>query len=102
MQGFFDYDEQRLSNMADAIVREIADNDKIVDYEFGYTNSFCEETICKFTEAVRMLREARIFVHRIDVLLSGDENEKTFLKRLKKDLEKFRTAHDEYCGKNKK
>ena len=101
-QGFFDYDEQRFSNIADAIMSEIADNDRIVDYEFGYTHSFCDETILKFIEAVRMLREAKVYVHRIDVLLSGDENEKTFLRRLNKDLEKSRTAHDEYCSKKVK
>lgn len=101
-QGFFDYEEERLTKIADAIVQEIADNDKIIDYEFGFRNGFCEETISKFEEAVKKLREARVYVHRIDCLLSGDENEKTFLRRLRHDLEKLHTKHDEYCTKKSK
>lgn len=39
-------------------------------------------------EGIRKLKEAKIYTQRIDWLLSGDDGEGNFKKRLKQDLEK--------------
>ena len=92
--GFFDHQQYHLDDIAEAILQEIVDNDKIIDYEFGYSHSYCDETIKKFEEAVRFLHIAKIYVDRIDYLLRGDDNGKTFLNRLKKDLEKYNVKQE--------
>ena len=52
-----------------------------------YHYEYPEEVIEKFKEGIALLRIAAIYTKRIDWLLSGDDGEETFLKRLKKDLE---------------
>ena len=44
------------------------------------------EVIKEFKKAVKLLKQADIFVHRIDYLVSGDDGEESFLRRLKEDL----------------
>lgn len=48
-----------------------------------------DEVIEKFKEAVVILRKAAIYGQRIDYLLSGDDGEESFLKRLQEDLEQL-------------
>jgi hypothetical protein len=45
--------------------------------------------IMQFKIAVVMLRQAEVYAHRIDWLLSGDDSEESFIKRLVKDLNKL-------------
>lgn len=52
-----------------------------------YHCKYPDEVIEKFKEAVKILRMAEIYAHRIDLLLSGDDAVDTFLKSFKKDLE---------------
>jgi len=61
--------------------------DEIKD-EYGYMNGhfYSDATIEKFNEAVRYLRIAQIYAQRIDWLVSADDGEDSFLKRLKEDL----------------
>jgi hypothetical protein len=40
-------------------------------------------------DCIRYLRIAEIYAHRVDWLLSGDDNEEHFIKRLKEDLDEF-------------
>jgi hypothetical protein len=47
-----------------------------------------KEVIEKFQEAVKILKTGEIYTQRIDWLLSGDDGEESFLRRLKEDLEK--------------
>ena len=37
-------------------------------------------------EGIEILKKAQIYAHRIDWLLSGDDGEESFLKRLEEDL----------------
>ena len=39
---------------------------------------------------LKILNKAFVYVNRIDWLLSGDDGEETFHKRLKEDLEKLK------------
>lgn len=51
-------------------------------------NGYSEATVNEFYKAVELLRMAETYVERIDYLLSGDDSEKSFHRRLKEDLEK--------------
>ena len=44
------------------------------------------EVIKEFKKAVKLLKQADVYVHRIDYLVSGDDGEESFLRRLKEDL----------------
>ena len=48
---------------------------------------FSPATIREFTKAVRMLRKAAVYAQRIDWLLSSDDGEDSFHKRLKEELD---------------
>jgi hypothetical protein len=75
--GRFDHKQYDMHYIADKIEHEVLINDKK------------KEVIEKFKEAVIILRKAAIYTQRIDWLLSGDDEEETFLKRLKKDLKEL-------------
>jgi hypothetical protein len=75
--GRFDHKQYDMNYIADKIEHEVLINDKK------------KEVIEKFKEAVIILRKAAIYTQRIDWLLSGDDEEETFLKRLKKDLKEL-------------
>ena len=51
---------------------------------------YSKETITEFRRAVRLLKRAEVYTQRIDWLLSGDDGEDTFHKRLKADLKKLK------------
>ena len=75
--GRFEYKQYDMNYIADKIEHEVLINSKN------------KEVIEKFKEAVIILRKAAIYTQRIDWLLSGDDEEETFLERLKKDLEEL-------------
>ena len=75
--GRFEYKQYDMNYIADKIEHEVLINSKK------------KEVIEKFKEAVIILRKAAIYTQRIDWLLSGDDEEETFLKRLKKDLKEL-------------
>jgi hypothetical protein len=45
-----------------------------------------DEVIEKMKEAVKALKIAQIYAQRVDWLLSGDDGEESFLKRLEEEL----------------
>ena len=105
--GRFDYDQYKIGNIADDIEKYIERNGKPktkeelakepyfgADYYKEYPEAlnhhkYPDEVIEKFKEAVRVLRMAEIYAHRVDWLLSGDDGEETFLTRLENELEKL-------------
>lgn len=52
----------------------------------GYYPEYSEETIKEFKKAIDILRIAEIYAQRVDYLISGDDGEESFHKRLKKEL----------------
>jgi len=77
--GHFDYKQYNISDIADEIENVIALN---VDRNYPYT----PETIEQFEKAVEVLRVAKIYVQRIDWLLSCDEGQEQFHQRLEEEL----------------
>lgn len=102
--GRFDYDQYKIGHIADDIEQVIERNgrektkeelkeeswrtpdwyEQYPEDRFWY--EYPPEVIEKFKIAVQKLREAQIYAHRIDWLLSGDDGEETFLERLEDEL----------------
>ncbi len=95
--GHFDYDQYRITTIADSIESVIEKNKKPIDprdkdnywsdQEFYY--DFSDEVIEKFKEGLTILRQAAVYAQHIDWLLSGDDGEESFLRRLKEELKKL-------------
>jgi hypothetical protein len=79
--GHFGYKQFELQKLADEI-EQLALENATQDWDEPYG----PETISEFNEAVRLLRRAYIYVQRIDWLVSCDDNEATFNKRLHAQL----------------
>lgn len=86
--GAFDYQEWRIDDIADKVEQEIvnSENDEVQDEEERYIYKFSPETIKEFKRGLKVLRQAYIYAHRIDYLLSGDDGEESFLRRTRKEL----------------
>lgn len=89
--GYFDYQQYRLGEIADRIETLIETNhsEELNEYGDPVGRGYTEETIEEFVAAVRILREAYVYVQRVDWLLSGDDGEEEFHKRLEQDLDDF-------------
>lgn len=59
------------------------------DGEVPYFPDYSEETIKEFRKGIDILKRARIYAHRIDLLMSGDDGEESFHKRLKEKLKEL-------------
>ena len=86
--GHFDYNQYRITTIADTIDSMIWNNKSEEVNEWGDSigNNYSEETIAEFEKAVLYLNLAYIYAQRIDWLVSGDDGEETFHRRLADDL----------------
>ncbi len=86
--GHFDYQQYRLSDIADSIEgvieANVTDGNPLDSNE--WMQSYSAATIAEFKTAVDLLRRAQCYAQRIDWLVSGDDGENTFHERLKEDL----------------
>lgn len=105
--GKFNYDQHRIKYMAEIVEHYIEQNGRPKtreelkdegwidpDWYRKYPEDlnhykYPDDVIEKFKEAVVVLRKAAIYAHRIDYLLSGDDGEESFLKRLQEELEQL-------------
>ena len=101
--GFFDYKQYEIDNIADNIERELnkqgklkpkdelyRDNEYYLKYpedKFYFTHPEIVQE--KMREAIKYLKIAGVYAHRIDWYLSGDDGDESFIKRLKEDLDKL-------------
>ena len=78
--GRFDYLQKRYEwDEAIEIIQNHIDNNER-EYE--------KETIEEFKTGLNLIKKARIYMQRIDWLLSDDDGEESFHKRLSEDLSK--------------
>lgn len=87
--GRFNYAGANLGWIARDI-EEIIDNNnnsELDNWGSPKGNWFNDNTIQELKKAVKILRLAEIYEHRVDWLLSGDDNEEGFIKRLKHDID---------------
>ena len=89
--GHFDYKQYELGYIADAIQTLVDNNEDKTENEWGDTKGrgYSKKTIREFKKAIRVIREALIYAQRVDWLVSDDDGEDTFHKRLKEDLSKL-------------
>lgn len=92
--GSFDYKQYEIARIADDIENLIEINGKkrdgkIESWEETNYYEYPPDVIQKFKEAVLHLRTAQVYAHRIDWLVSGDDSEESFLRRLNEDLMKI-------------
>jgi len=84
--GHFDYQQHCLLDIADEIQRVIRDNG-VQEPDGWEAPLFSPETLASFREAVALLRRAYVYVQRIDWLVSCDDGEEDFHRRLREELE---------------
>jgi hypothetical protein len=89
--GHFEYKQYQIGSIADDIEQLIIDNDSDELDDYGYRKGchFTKETVEEFKQALSVLRKAHIYAQCIDWLVSGDDGEDSFHRRLKNDLEKL-------------
>jgi hypothetical protein len=86
--GHFNYKQHTLLDMADDIGSEILTNDSTEKNEWGNNigSHYSPETIAEFEKAVKALKLAYVYAQRIDWLLSCDDGEDSFHRRLQAQL----------------
>jgi hypothetical protein len=88
--GHFNYGQYRLLDMADDIESIILNNDNEEKDQWGdrIGRGYPPDVVERLKKGVRILRQAYVYVHRIDWLLSGDDGEGAFIRRLSEELQR--------------
>lgn len=101
--GYFDYKQYYINEIIDSIEQELnsqgkpkpkselwMDDDYYKKYpEEKFYHTHPEEIQEKFKNAINVLKQASIYIQRIDWYLSGDDSEESFLSRLQNELDKL-------------
>lgn len=102
--GHFNYDQYKIDQIAEDIQQELDNQGKekfkeelwmSKEYYQDHPEEKLEYTYPKniqkeFKNAIKALKIAAVYAQRVDWLLSGDDGEDSFLKRLKEDLNKIK------------
>lgn len=86
--GHFDYKQYDMDSIYQDIKQLVLTNDSYELNQWGDSKGrhYTAETIDEFKLGLKFLRLAEIYTHRIDWLLSGDDGEESFHRRLASDL----------------
>lgn len=89
--GYFNYAQFRIGDIEAMIEEEIEKIENGDPDEYGYSygdylGEYKDDVVKRMKEAVVALARARVYAHRIDWFLSGDNGPERFLKRLDDDL----------------
>jgi hypothetical protein len=89
--GHFQYKQWEIGNIADEVEQLILTNDseELDCWGDRKGSHFNPETIEEFKKGLTVLRQAHVYAQRIDWLVSGDDGEDSFLRRLKLELDKI-------------
>lgn len=96
--GHFDYQQYHIENIRESIEKELERQGKVNNKgELYYNGEYHKEKEVYYTypdivqekmrEAMKQLKIASIYAHRVDLLLSGDDGEESFVRRLKEELD---------------
>jgi hypothetical protein len=90
--GHFNYAQYNFVMIAEEIEQLIEKNDCNDKNQWGDVigNHYSRETMREFDKAVSLLKEAYVYVQRIDWLVSGDDGEDSFHRRLANELSKVK------------
>lgn len=106
--GHFDYVQYRIQEIVekikdvilqnkkertkeDADPWELDENGNIKEY-YKYCYDFSPDTIEEFKNGINFLQKAYVYIQRIDWLLSGDDGEESFHRRLLEDINKINAS----------
>jgi hypothetical protein len=113
--GHWEYIQYRFTDVVDDIDKLVEQNGKPkteeeLKEERWYDNDWYEkypedlnhyeypqEVIEQFKKAAEAIKIAQIYIQRMDWLLSGDDGEESFLRRINEDLKELQ---DEKCNNN--
>lgn len=84
--GHFNYKQHHLLEISEDIGSEIFNNNEKNEWGDSLGNQYSPETIAEFEKAVKALKLAYAYAQRIDWLLSGDDGEDSFHKRLQAQI----------------
>ena len=86
--GRWDYVQYRLEDIARDISEIIKTNDSTELTEWGtqYGRGYDVDTLDALSEAIPIIRMAAVHIQRADWLLSGDDGEDSYLRRLRQDI----------------
>lgn len=93
--GAFDYWQYHLTMIADQIQEKIDKNNEKPTYFGAFSDDgwegqmYSDDTIEEFKKAIRYLKIAEVYAQRVDWLISGDDGEEEFHRRLKEDLKEI-------------
>jgi hypothetical protein len=87
--GHFNYKQHHLLEISEDIGSEIFNNNEKNEWGDNIGNRYNAETIVEFEKAVKVLKIAYVYAQRIDWLLSGDDGEDSFHKRLQAQLKEL-------------
>lgn len=79
--GYFEYKQYHINDIVDDICRLIRYSQSS-ESQWKYSS----DTISRFYEAIHYLEIAKVYAHRIDWLLCGDDSEESFHKNLDEEL----------------
>ena len=83
--GYFNYQQHTISAIADSIAEHLEE----------YPDEYSPDTNQRFQTAINLLRAAATYTNRIDWLLSGDDSEETFHRRLVKEIQEITKQQEE-------
>lgn len=97
--GHFDYSQYHINEIADELER-IINTPKGVQHTYDENGQFQQydyspETLEQFKKGMLMLRIAYCYAQRADWLISGDDGEEAFHKRLKEDVNVVLNEYEE-------
>lgn len=84
--GHFDYIQYNLSEVEDELENLLKNEG---DGDDGYYEPFSEDVLKIIEETYRLTKLARIYIHRLDWYLSGDDGQESLISRLKEDLKEL-------------
>jgi len=90
--GHFNYDQNRIEYVASGIDELIATNDSDEVNEYGDVIGyhFPPDILAKFDETRKVLRLAEAMAQRVDLLVSGDSGEDSFMEGWQEEVEPLR------------
>ena len=99
--GHFDYKQHHIDDIICEMETVIKNNNKENDSleyfgEYDQNHNLSPEVIVEINKAIVFLKLGNIYTHRIDYLLSGDDSEESFFKRIEEDLNKYKNE-DNNC-----
>jgi len=93
--GHFDYKQHHIDDIICEMENVVKNNNKendSLDYfgEYDVDYKLSPEVIAEINKGIVFLKLANIYTHRIDYLLSDDDSEESFFKRIEEDLNKYK------------